>query len=133
MSSNYLLGLIGALITLAVLFELLRRRRLREKYALLWVVVALLTLIVAIFPATLEWAARLVGVEVPANLLFFLASMLLLLVSIQHSQDLGRLDERTRSLAEEVALLRMRVERGDLARPEPSHEPAHEPAPEPDE
>lgn len=110
MTGNYLLGLIGALITIAVLFELLRRRRLREKYALLWVLVALLTLVVALFPGTLTWASALVGVEVPANLLFFVASMLLMLVSIQHSQDLGRLDERTRSLAEEIALLQMRVE-----------------------
>lgn len=110
MTGNYLLGLIGALITIGVLFELLRRRRLREKYALLWVLVALLTLVVALFPATLTWASDVVGVEVPANLLFFVASMVLLLVSIQHSQDLGRLDERTRSLAEEVALLRMQVD-----------------------
>lgn len=110
MRANYVLGLIGSLVTLALLFELLRRRRLREKYAVFWAVVALLTLVVAVFPSTLTAAAKVVGVEVPANLLFFVASMLLLGVSIHHSYELGRLEERTRTLAEEVALLRLELE-----------------------
>ena len=48
----------------------------------------------------------------PSNLLFFVASMLLLLVSVQHSSELGRLEERSRTLAEELALLKMEVETG---------------------
>jgi hypothetical protein len=96
--------------TLILLFELLRRRRLREKYAVFWVGVALLTLVVAIFPSTLAKVSQLVGVSVPSNLLFFVASMVLLGVSIHHSYELGRLEERTRTLAEEVALLRLEQE-----------------------
>ena len=110
MRANYVLGLIGSLITLTLLFELLRRRRLREKYAVFWVVVALATLVIAVFPATLSSAAELVGVKVPANLLFFGASMLLLGVSIHQSYELGRLEERTRTLAEEVGLMRLEIE-----------------------
>jgi hypothetical protein len=108
--ATYVLGLIGSVITLVLLFELLRRRRLREKYAIFWVVVALTTIVIAVFPATLFAAADLVGVEVPANLLFFGASMLLLGVSIHQSYELGRLEERTRTLAEEIGLLRLEVE-----------------------
>ena len=110
MKANYVLGLIGSLFTLALLFELLRRRRLREKYAIFWAAVAVITLIIAIFPATLIGASRLAGVAVPANLLFFGASMLLLAVSIHHSYEMGRLEERTRTLAEEVGLLRLELE-----------------------
>jgi hypothetical protein len=112
------LGLVGSLATLVFLFEMLRRRQLREKYALLWVGVALVTIVLALVPGTLTWASDLVGVEVPANLLFFLASMLLLLVSIQHSYELGRLEERNRTLAEEVALLRL-----EMNRPSPRRDP----------
>lgn len=113
MNANYLLGFIGALVTLATLFEMLRRRRLREKYAVLWVVVALVTLLIALFPGLLIWTSQQLGVQVPANLLFFLASLLLLVVSIQHSYELGRLEERTRTLAEEIALMQMRPPDGD--------------------
>ena len=110
MTANYVLGLIGSVITLTLLFELLRRQRLREKYAVFWAVVALVTIVIAIFPQTLYFAADLVGIRVPANLLFFGASMLLLGVSIHHSYELGRLEERTRTLAEEVGLLRLEIE-----------------------
>ena len=122
MTTNYVLGLAGSVVTLVVLFEMLRRRRLREKYAVLWVLVALFTIVVAVFPEVLYWASDLLGVAVPSNLLFFLASMVLLMVSIQHSHDLGRLEERTRILAEEVGLLRMELEsdrRKHVVRQEP--------------
>lgn len=124
MNPEVVLGMLGGTVTLGVLFELLRRRRLREKYALFWVAVALLTILVAAFPVLLHTAADLLGVQVPANLLFFVASMVLMVVSIQHSHELGRLEERTRTLAEEVALLHLRMElqqpAGDTA--EPAHE-----------
>ena len=110
MSPVLTLGVIGAVLTLVVLFEMLRRQRLREKYALIWVVVALGTVLLVIFPGLLTRAADLVGVQVPANLLFFAASMLLLLLSIQFSYEIGRLEDRTRTLAEEIALLRLRLE-----------------------
>jgi hypothetical protein len=110
MTANLVLGLTGSLVTLVVLFEMLRRHRLREKYAIFWVLVALTTLLIAVFPGVLLWAADLIGVEVPANLLFFGASLVLLVVSIHHSYELGRLEDRTRTLAEEVALLQMELE-----------------------
>jgi hypothetical protein len=108
--ANYILGFVGSVATLVLLFEMMRRRRLREKYAVFWVIVSLFTLVVAVFPGTLTSTARLVGVAVPANLLFFVASMLLLGVSIHHSYEMGRLEERTRTLAEELALLRLQIE-----------------------
>ena len=124
MNPEVVLGMLGGTVTLGVLFELLRRRRLREKYALFWVAVALLTILVAAFPVLLHTAADLLGVQVPANLLFFVASMVLMVVSIQHSHELGRLEERTRTLAEEVALLHLRME---LQQPAgEAAEPAHE-------
>lgn len=113
MTSTDILGLIGASVTLAVLFELLRRRRLREKYALIWFLVALGAVLVAVFPEILYAVSDLLGVQVASNLLFFLASMLLLLVSIQFSYEIGRLEDRTRTLAEEVALLRLQLEELD--------------------
>nr|WP_221199621.1 DUF2304 domain-containing protein [Nocardioides soli] len=109
-SANYILGILGSLVTLVALFELMRRRRLREKYAVLWVTVSLGLVLIALVPSLLPALADLVGVAVPANLLFFVASVVLMLVSMQHSNELGRLEEETRTLAEEVALLRLDLE-----------------------
>ena len=124
MKANFVLGLIGSVFTLTLLFELLRRRRLREKYAVFWVIVAMVTLVIALFPQTLIAAADVVGVAVPANLLFFGASMLLLGVSIHQSYEMGRLEDRTRTLAEEIGLLRLEIEleRQDPVEPAPDND-----------
>lgn len=109
MNPSVVLGVIGSSVILVVLFELLRRRHLREKYAVLWFAVALGALVLTIFPRLLDVAAEAAGVEVPANLLFFAASMVLLILTLQHSYELGRLEDKVRTLAEELALLGLEV------------------------
>lgn len=110
MTSANVLGLAAALIVVVTLFEMLRRHRLREKYALIWFVLAMGSLVVAAVPGLLVALADLLNVQVPSNLVFFVASLLLLAMSLQHSFEIGKLEERTRTLAEEIALLRLRAD-----------------------
>jgi len=110
MTHTYAVGLVAALAQLAFVVEMLRRGILREKYAALWLFVTGGLLVVAAFPRLLSWAASSVGIAVPANLLFFVSGIVLLLVSVQLSYEVSRLEARTRRLAEEVALLRDAVE-----------------------
>ena len=111
MSGVSILGVVGSVVILLSLFEMLRRHRLREKYALIWGIVALGALTVAAFPGLLAWASTAIGLQVPANLLFFVASLVIMVLTLQHSSELGRLEERTRTLAEDVALLQVELER----------------------
>lgn len=108
--TSYVFGILAALVTLGVVIEMLRRRRLRERHAVWWFVAGLLALVIGVFPQVLDWAALLVGVEVPANLIFFVSIAILFLVCIQHSAELTKLEAETRLLAEAIALhdLRMR-------------------------
>lgn len=115
MSGTTGLGLAAAIIVVVTLFEMLRRHRLREKYALIWFVLAMGSLAIAAFPSLLVGLADLLNVQVPSNLVFFIASLLLLAMSLQHSFEIGKLEERTRTLAEEVALLRLRADADDAA------------------
>ena len=110
MNAPIVLGIIGSVLILVVLFELLRRRHLREKYAVTWAMVAFGVLVLTIFPSLLTIASDVVGVDVPANLLFFLASLVLMVLTVQHSYELGRLEDKTRTLAEELALVRMELD-----------------------
>jgi hypothetical protein len=115
------LGLGAAIVTTLFVVELLRRGILREKFAALWLVVSVAVLVMAAFPRIVQTMADAVGVQVPANLLFFLTAVLLLLVSVQLSYEVSRLEARTRRLAEEVALLREDVRQlGDRPR---QHDP----------
>jgi hypothetical protein len=106
----YLLGLTGAALVVALVIELLRRRHLRGKYAVLWLALALVCLLFAVFPGLLGALSEVVGVETPANLLFFLAILTMLAVIMQLSYESGATEEETRTLAEEVAFLRLEVE-----------------------
>lgn len=107
--TTYITGIIAALCTFLFVFELLRRGILKEKFAVLWLVVSSGLLLIAIFPSLLAWAARLLGITLPANLLFILAGLILLLVSVQLSFEVSKLDTRVRRLAEDQALLREQV------------------------
>jgi hypothetical protein len=106
---TYVFGIASALLALIVVIELLRRRRLRERHAIWWLVAGLLALVVGVFPASLQWAASLIGIEVPINLVFFVSIAVLFLVSLQHSSELTRVEAKTRTLAELIAIQELRI------------------------
>jgi len=95
-----------AFLLLALIIELLRRRQLREKYAVLWLVVGLVTLPLGFIPWSLDNVSSWLGVASGASLVLFLAVVFLLLVCIHLSWEASRLEDETRALAEEVALIR---------------------------
>lgn len=104
-----------AVFVLAVILSLLLRRKLREKYAILWLIVGLAMLLLAAIPPLLGWLADLLGVAVPSNLVFALAMGLLILVAVHLSWELSTAEDEVRRLAEEVAILRSSVERVEAA------------------
>jgi hypothetical protein len=114
------------LLLLVVIVELLRRRQLREKYAGLWLTVLIVVLPLAAYPRLLDGAAQAMGIASGASLVLFLGFILLLMVCIHLSWEVSRLEEETRTLAEEVALIRAEV-RGSAA-PAPEVGSAHMPA-----
>lgn len=107
--TSTLFFLVLALVFLAAVVSLLRSRKLREKYAALWIVVTVLVVVLAVFPALLQYLATAVGIAVPSNLLFALALLLLLGVTLHLSLEVSRLDDETRVLSEEVGILRLQI------------------------
>lgn len=110
MHVHLLVLIVGAAIIVAMI-ELLRRQRLKERYTVLWFATAIGVAVLAVFPRLLDIAADAVGIQSGPHLLFLLAVIALGLVCIQLSVEVSRLEERTRTLAEEVALLRAAVQR----------------------
>lgn len=101
--------LMGSIVVVAILFfvfEMLRRQKLREKYAVLWIVIGLGTLLLSAFPGLLERASALVGIQVPANLLFIMTLVLLVGVCLHLSREQSQAEDEVRILAEEVAILK---------------------------
>jgi hypothetical protein len=114
---SYIFGILSAVLILAVVVEMLRRRRLRERHAAWWFIAGLLALVAGVFPATLEWAAHLLGIEVPINLVFFVSIAILFLVSLQHSAEVTQLESKTRALAERLAIVELELSRSRPDKP----------------
>jgi hypothetical protein len=116
--------LVAAIVALSIVFilRLVRRRELRGKYALLWVGVALVLGVFAMVPDVLVPISDWVGIGYEPATFFLAAFAFLFIVIVQFSWELSRLEERSRTLAEELALLRAEVG-GGPAPAEPS-EPA---------
>ncbi|MGP3535472.1 DUF2304 domain-containing protein [Microbacterium sp. RD1] len=103
-------GIALALLVLAIIISLLLRRRLREKYATLWLLIGIVILILAIFPGLLLGLSNALGVAVPSNLLFALALVLLIGVTLHLSWELSQAEDEVRRVAEDVAIVRAEVE-----------------------
>ena len=97
MSPTYLLGLVFAIIILVMVFVKMRNSGLKERYGLWWCCIAFFTALLSLFPPILKWTAFQLGVVVPLNLGFFLAGVMLLLLSLRFSVDLSRSDEDHRA------------------------------------
>ena len=108
---QYILGISGAVLTLIIVIEMLRRRRLRERHAIWWLFAGFLALIISVFPNTLDGLASLLGFEIPVNLVFFSSLFVLFLVALQHSSELTTLESHNRRIAEELVLLKLQVEK----------------------
>ncbi|MDF2917826.1 DUF2304 domain-containing protein [Microbacterium sp. F1-18] len=99
-------GIAFAIVVLAIIIGLLLKRQLREKYATLWLIIGLALLVISVFPGLLLQLTDVLGVEVPANLIFALSIVLLVGVALHLSWELSRAEDEIRRLAEESAILR---------------------------
>lgn len=109
--TNTVLPFILTLLVVSGVVWLLRQQRLREKYAVLWVLVGIMVMVLAGFPQVLGWAAEVTGFAVPSNLLFLMAIFLLLGVCLHLSLEISVIEDETRALAEEAAILRAQLDR----------------------
>lgn len=97
-----------AVVTFVVVFELVRRRYLRERYALVWLGGALVLIVFAIWKGLLDTVATVVGIYYAPNAFFVIAFGFLLLVLLEFSMVVSRLTHPTRLLAQRLDLLEER-------------------------
>ncbi len=102
------------LVCLAVFLltvEMVRSRRLREEYSVLWLTTSVLMFILVLRYEWLMALTRLIGAVLPTTTVFLGAVLFLLLIAVQFSIKLSRLTDQVKNLAQENALLKTEVER----------------------
>ena len=100
---------IAAVILLLVILELIRSRRLQERYALLWLLTGIVILVLAVWRGLLSRLADLVGIAYPPSALFILAAFFALIVLLHYSTVISKLSDQNRILAQRLALFEHRL------------------------
>jgi hypothetical protein len=108
-----LAGIGASLVLLAVVFHLIRSRRLREQYALLWLLTGIVLLALSAWREGLNTVAGWVGVTgYPPAVLFAVATLFVLVVLLHYSTVISRLADQNSVLAQRLALLEEQLRRG---------------------
>jgi hypothetical protein len=103
---------VGAVLLLLLLvLELVRRRRLLERYALVWMAVTGLLILLALWDGLLTSVASVIGISYPPSALFLIAFGFVILLLLHFSVAVSRLTDQSKVLAQQLALLDERVRR----------------------
>ena len=104
-------ALIVCLLVFIFTIDMVRRRRLREEYSVLWLATSIVMFVLVIRYDWLEALTRFIGAGLPTSTLFMGSIIFLILISVQFSIKISRLTTQVKDLAQDNALLRGEVER----------------------
>ena len=105
-----LIASVVAVVFLLLIFELIRSRRLQERYALLWLLTGAVLLLFSAWRDALRLVAEFAGIAYPPSALFVIASFFILVVLLQFSTVISQLTEQNVALAQRVALLEQELD-----------------------
>jgi cell division protein FtsW (lipid II flippase) len=109
-----LVATIASLLLILVVFELIRSRRLRERYALLWLLTGVVLLVLSAWRGGLNTIAGWVGISTyPPAVLFAIGTLFILLVLLHYSTVISKLSDQNVILAQRLALLEERLRSGE--------------------
>jgi hypothetical protein len=107
------LAIAFTLALLVLVFELVRRKRLSERYAILWLLAAVTLFVLAVWKGLLTSLASDVGISYPPSLLFVVAIGLIAMILLNFSLAVSRLSDQNKILAQRLSLLQQLVERSE--------------------
>ncbi|MBI5870213.1 MAG: DUF2304 domain-containing protein [Actinobacteria bacterium] len=115
MSKVQIFSLIISLLLALVIFQLIRKKKLKEQYSLLWFLTVVVMMVLALWEGLLYRISSLLGIAVPSNALFMLALLFMFAMSLHYSMLVSRLTDQTKMLSQRLAILDrdIRKERAD--------------------
>ena len=121
-------SIVFAGLVFLLVFEMVRRRHLHERYAILWLGAAFALLVLAVWTGLLKDISDLVGIKTPSNAFFVIAFAFLLLLVLHFSSVVSKLSDESRVLAQRLALVeqRLRATEARAGEGDPRHESEHE-------
>lgn len=111
MGKIQIVSLCGSMIFLYIVLHQVWRQRLKEAYALLWVLTGILFLVVSIWTNVLKIISDMIGIVYPPATLFLLMLMGILFIIFQYSLVLSKRGEEIKRLTQKTAILEDRIDR----------------------
>jgi hypothetical protein len=102
-------AILASAALLVVILELVRQRRLLERYALLWLFSSVVLLGLAVWNDALSTISRAIGIATPSNALFLIAFGFVLVLLLHFSLAVSRLSDQSKVLAQKLAILEDRA------------------------
>lgn len=96
-------------IGLAAIVNLIRKRSLELKYALIWLLLGAALLVVVMIPGLLEWFSLLAGISNPMSMVFFMGFLFLIMVIFVLTMSISNNSNRVRKMAQKIALNEYRI------------------------
>lgn len=109
MDLTLIFATVFSMVILATVIELIRRNRLKEKYALLWLFSSVVLLFFSISRESLHYVSALIGIKYPPSVIFLLGLLFLIIINIHLTSVISGLTEKNKTLAQEIALLRTEI------------------------
>ncbi len=116
MSKIQIISLVISLLLALVIFQLIRKKKLKEQYSLLWFLTVAVMLVLALWEGLLYRISSLLGIAVPSNALFMLALLFMFIMSLHYSMLVSRLTDQTKMLAQRLALVDRELRKAREAR-----------------
>jgi len=115
-----ILSISASAIFLLYILEMVRRRKLREEYSILWLAGGLIMLVFSLKQNWLKWASDAAGIYYPPSFLFLIGMLFILLILIHFSITISRLYQMNKKMAQDLALLKQEKEESREEAPPPA-------------
>lgn len=104
-----ILGVI-IIISLAFIVNMIKNKKMELKYGLSWICTGIILLILVLFPNSMTAISHLIGIELPANMLFFFGFCFSLMIIFILTIALSRTANKLKRVAQKVALMEKEIQ-----------------------
>ncbi|MCR5202475.1 MAG: DUF2304 domain-containing protein [Lachnospiraceae bacterium] len=108
------LQIIVAVLVLLMLLYIIRmisKKKIDIRYALRWMALCIIVLVFDIFPKMFNWLSKVIGIQLPSNMIFMVAIILLITTMFALTTNVSRISQKNTRLIQEVALLRDEIDK----------------------
>ncbi|HOV12993.1 MAG TPA: DUF2304 domain-containing protein [Spirochaetota bacterium] len=105
-----IIAIVGSLFFFFFILQLVRKRRIKEEYSLLWIFFSIIFILISVWKDGLEFIARFMGIAYSPMAFVLIIIMAVILILVQFSMVISKLTEKNKNLIQEVGILKQEID-----------------------